>query len=130
MCRRIWAEVLLNLNPMSLRTRRFVEWKLYLPDLRHLEMIRNHLICSNFIFKLHITQMPAQHISLLGYRLLPFLWKLPDSQTEPFFSGVSVPLMDSLLQNFLVSVSRWKQCCGHSPTIHKLKITDDEYLTE
>jgi hypothetical protein len=29
--------------------------------------------------KLHVKQMPTQHVSLLGYTLLPFLWELPDS---------------------------------------------------
>jgi hypothetical protein len=43
-------------------------------------MIPNHLIWSNFIiFRLNIQQIPAQHISGLGYTLLPLLWALPDS---------------------------------------------------
>lgn len=66
------------------------------------EMICTHPICSNFItFSQNTKQLLAQHILLLGYTSLLPPWELASGCTEPFSTGVAIPLTDSHLCSFL-----------------------------
>jgi hypothetical protein len=68
-------------------------------------MIWTCLICSNIIiFRLDIKQPLAQHIRLLGYLLPTSPWELPYGLTEQFLRGIAVPLADTCLCCFLVTI--------------------------
>ena len=68
-------------------------------------MIWTQLIRSNFIiFRLNIKLLLAQHILLLDYTSLPPHSELLDGFTQPFFSGIVIPLTDSHLDGFLANV--------------------------
>jgi len=63
------------------------------------------LICRSFvIFRLHIKQLQAQHIGLLGYLLRTSPWELPYGLTEQFFRGFAMPLADTCLCFFLAII--------------------------
>lgn len=94
----------------------------------HLEITGTCHICSHFIiFRLYIKQLLAQHISLLGYTSLPIHYKFLDGFTEPFFRYMHSCLCSSC--HCWSSIPSWTQGCLQVVSLHKLQITNDEYLT-
>lgn len=70
----------------------------------HLKTIWAQSVCSNFICRLNMKQLLAQHIPLIGHTWLPSLWELSYGFTESLIRGVVITLMFSCLYSFLTIV--------------------------
>jgi hypothetical protein len=70
--------------------------------------------------ELNVKQLPAQRISLLGDTLLPFPW---ESSALQVCSGTTRD------RPFAVPPLGLNTVLVHGAFLHKLQITDDEYLT-
>jgi hypothetical protein len=93
----------------------------------HLEISGTYHISSHFIiFRLYIKQLLTQHISLLGYTLLPIHCKFLDGFTEPFFRCMHSHLCNSC--HCQSSIPSWTQGCMQVLSLHKLQISGDENL--
>jgi hypothetical protein len=100
---------------MYLRTRGLIARYLYLPEPRHLEMIPNHLIWSNFIiFRLNFQQIAAQHISVLGYRCCHFFGRFQVVRWNRSLGVLHYHWTADCTVTLLLSrfVPRWTYCCG------------------